>query len=219
MSKTKKQPSKTKKQPSKTKKKQPSKAKTEKSSKTEKPKLSEADKQQLMALWSTVGHKVIDSNAKAIALGGNFRFDLRSALVAIVKSAVVLAKLPAAAALTPMVLLGLAPSVAAALTACVATVRERMRASEFLICAVLSTATEGVSKETLKKDVRMFLKHDPRIFPWYLGIDSELFAEAAELHDDANFDLVVKALLKKGFLQEDQGLLHYQERNVSVKVV
>jgi hypothetical protein len=131
----------------------------------------------------------------------------------------VLARLGTSVATSPLSLLGLATDIAAALSACILAVRESMRPSEFVLSVVLSSAQQGSTKEQLRKDVRIFLDNDPRIFPWYLGIDEKLFAKAEELRDDTDFDNVLAALEKRGFVRRDDTQYHYVERNVSLKVV
>jgi len=173
---------------------------------------------ELAALWGSVGGWIDDPTTKKLGVRGNFRLNVKAALAAIAQTAGIIAKLGVATTVTPMALLGLGTAAASAIASCLSAVRESMRESEFLMCVVLSHARNGTTEDELRQDVRMFLKHDPRIFPWYLGIDADLFAKSAELNDDQDFRDVLRTLEKDGYARGDGERLHYVERNVSLKV-
>jgi hypothetical protein len=68
--------------------------------------------------------------------------------------------------------------------------------------------------------VRLFLEQEPRIFPWYLGINATLLGKAAaELHSSEALADTVKGLVKDGRLsRNDDGTLHYVQRNADLSL-
>jgi hypothetical protein len=181
--------------------------------------LSNQDQQTIAGFWGRVGEWASDPTTKSLAARGNFRLNVKAALAAVAQTVGVIAKIGAGVTLSPMTLLGLGAASVGAIAACISAVRESMREAEFLVLVVLSQEHEGTTEQQLKADVRMFLKHDPRIFPWYLGIDQELFAKCDELNYDPDFGDVVRELVKSGHIRREGENLRYEDKIVSLKVV
>lgn len=172
---------------------------------------------ELADRWKNAVKKHADPNTKALAFKGNYRIKLSSAFAAVFHSAVAALKGAAIAHANPLALFELAADVFAAVVAAVDAVRERMMPAEFIVCIAL--APEATTQNDLEKTVRAFLEADPKLFPWYLGIDDALLNSARkQLHSAEDFQDVVDKLIKDGRVEREAatGRLRFIERNVEL---
>jgi hypothetical protein len=181
--------------------------------------IDEATRTGLAAAWKGVATKSADPNTKALAFKGNYRVKLSSAFAAAFHSAIAVLKGAELAHANPLAIFELGADVFAAVVAVMDAVRERLMPAEFILCLALSHAPSG--EPELEKTVREFLGADPRLFPWYLGIDAKLLEKARQQLDSAeDFGDIVAKLMKDGRIARDEGTgtLRFIERNVDLSL-